>query len=58
MGDGEGGALQQLQLRRKTHHQGVTGQGRQGIGAAAAAQGDHQLGIEVAAGLGDAGKHL
>ena len=58
MGDGEGGALQQLQLGGKVHHQGRTGQGRQGRGAAAAAQGDHQLGIEVAAGLGDAGEHL
>jgi hypothetical protein len=58
MGDGEGGALQQLQLRRNLHHHGRTGQGRHGLGAIAAAQGDHQLGIEVAAGLGDAGEHL
>jgi hypothetical protein len=58
MGDGEGGALQQLELRRKTHHQRVTGQGRQGVGTATAAEGDHQLGIEVAAGLSDAGKQV
>jgi hypothetical protein len=58
MGDVEGGALQQRQLRREAQHQGIARQGGQGLGNASASEGNYKLGIEVRAGLGDAGKHL
>ena len=53
MGDRQRRPLQQLQLRRDAHHQRRARQRRQLLRPAAAPQGDHQLGIEMAAGGGD-----